>query len=216
MKSVNMKTIIRNEKKEDERIIEEITRKAFYNLYAPGCNEHYLVHLMRNHKDFIPELDFVIEVDGKVVGNIMYTRSKLVSYEVELDILTFGPFSIHPEYQKKGYGSKLLSYSFEKANQMNFPAIIIYGSPMYYCKHGFVSSKKFNISNENDKYPASLLVKVFDIEKIKDKNWKYIYSNIYNFSMDGFEEFDSTFEKLEKKWTYTQEEFYILSNSFLE
>ena len=75
---VRMKNvIIRNERAEDYKEVEELTRKAFYNLYIPGCIEHYLVHTMRSHKDFIPELDFVLELDGKIIGNIMYTRAML-------------------------------------------------------------------------------------------------------------------------------------------
>ena len=73
------KIIIRNEEKRDWTIVEDITRKAFYNLYVQGCVEHYLVHIMRNHEDFIPELDFVLELDGNVIGNIMYTKAKLFS-----------------------------------------------------------------------------------------------------------------------------------------
>lgn len=68
---------IRNEQKSDYQIVEDITREAFYNMYVPGCMEHYLVHIMRGHEDFIPELDFVLELDGKVIGNIMYTKAKL-------------------------------------------------------------------------------------------------------------------------------------------
>ena len=99
---------IRNEREEDYRLVEEITRKAFYNVYVPGCVEHYLVHIMRNHKDFVKELDFVIEVDGKVIGNIMYTKAKLVDEKNnEKEILTFGPISILPEYQRKDYGKNL-------------------------------------------------------------------------------------------------------------
>ena len=76
---VRMKNvIIRNERAEDYKEVEELTRKAFYNLYIPGCIEHYLVHTMRSHKDFIPELDFVLELDGKIIGNIMYTRAMLI------------------------------------------------------------------------------------------------------------------------------------------
>ena len=70
--------VIRNETEKDYKTVEEITRKAFYNIYVPGCMEHYLVHIMRDHEDFIKELDFVIELDGKVIGNIMYTKAKLV------------------------------------------------------------------------------------------------------------------------------------------
>ena len=92
---------IRNEKESDYKAVEEITRKAFYNLYVPGCVEHYLVHTMRGHEDFIPELDFVIELDDQVIGNIMYTKARLVDEAgTEKEILTFGPVSITPEYQR--------------------------------------------------------------------------------------------------------------------
>lgn len=90
---------IRNERKEDYEAVERITREAFYNVYVPGCMEHYLVHIMREHEDFIPELDFVLEYEGEIIGNIMYTRSKLVDEQGETkEILTFGPVSILPKY----------------------------------------------------------------------------------------------------------------------
>lgn len=85
---------IRNEKEADYRKVEEITRKAFWNLYGPGCTEHYLVHIMRTHKDFLPELALVLEVDDQIIGNIMYTKAKLVDTSgEEKEILTFGPVS---------------------------------------------------------------------------------------------------------------------------
>ena len=124
---------IRNEKEADYRVVEEITRKAFWNLYAPGCNEHYLVHIMRSHKDFLPELDFVIEVDGQIIGNIMYTKAKLVDESgEEKEILTFGPVCILPEYQRKGSGKKLIEYSFEKAAALGYDVIVIFGHPGNY------------------------------------------------------------------------------------
>ena len=91
-----MSTImIRSEKETDYSVVEEITRKAFYNIYVPGATEHYLVHIMRQHEDFIPELDFVIELDGRVIGNIMYTKARLIDEAgTEKEILTFGPVSI--------------------------------------------------------------------------------------------------------------------------
>ena len=95
--------IIRNETKNDYKEVEKITREAFYNLYIPGCVEHYLVHIMREHEDFIPELDLVIELDGEIIGNIMYTKAKLVDGKGnKKDILTFGPLCILPKYQRKG------------------------------------------------------------------------------------------------------------------
>ena len=84
--------IIRNERASDYETVERITREAFYNIYRPGCVEHYLVHVMRNHEDFISDLDFVAELDGEVIGNIMYTRAKLADETGKVkEILTFGP-----------------------------------------------------------------------------------------------------------------------------
>ena len=93
---------IRNETESDFREVEILTRKAFWNVNVPGCDEHYLAHVLRNHEDFIPELDLVAETeDGEIVGNVMYTKAKLVEESgTELSILTFGPISVHPDYQR--------------------------------------------------------------------------------------------------------------------
>ena len=102
---------IRNETESDYQIVEDIARKAFYNIYVPGCTEHYLVHVMRCHKDFIPELDFVIELDGQVIGNIMYTRAKLVDEAgPKKEILTFGPVWIY-------YDSPVMAINEEEARR---------------------------------------------------------------------------------------------------
>ena len=104
---MNRKIVIRNEEKSDRCKVEQLTRRAFYNIYVPGCSEHYLVHIMRDHEDFIPQLDFVLELDGEIIGNIMYTKAKLTDENgFEKNILTFGPVCIAPEYQRKGYGKE--------------------------------------------------------------------------------------------------------------
>ena len=121
--------IIRNVKESDYSIVEEITRKAFYNRYTPGCFEHYLVHIMRNHEDFIPELDFVAELDGQVIGNIMYTNAKLVDESgFEKEIITFGPIPVLPEYQRKGYGKMLMAPAFQEPARLRSVVNVIYDS----------------------------------------------------------------------------------------
>ncbi len=112
--------IIRNEEIGDYEEVEAITRKAFYNLYVPGCVEHYLVHIMRGHEDFVPELDFVMEEDDRLIGNIMYTKAKLVdeAKKEKKQVLTFGPVCILPEYQRMGYGKMLMEYSFLKKRRL--------------------------------------------------------------------------------------------------
>lgn len=208
---------IRNERKKDYKIVEEVTRKAFYNVYTPGCTEHYLVHIMRGHKDFIPELDFVIELDGRVIGNIMYTKARLVDESgEEKEILTFGPVSIAPEFQRKGYGKKLIEYSFEQAAALGYDVVVIFGSPANYVSCGFKSCKKYNICMENGKYPAAMLVKELVPNVLDGRKWFYYESPVMAVNAEEAQKYDDTLEKIEKKHLPSQEEFYIMSHSFVE
>ena len=205
---------IRNEQTKDFREVEELTRNAFWNLNVPGCNEHYLVHIMRNHPDFIPELDLILEENNKIVGNIMYTKAKLVDETgYEKQILTFGPVSILPEYQRKGYGKALLEYSFEKAKEMSYDTIVIFGNPDNYVSRGFKSCKKYNICINDDFCPAAMLVKELKEECLDGRKWYYIESNAYDLDEMAAEQFDSGFEKMEKEFRASQEEFYIHRHS---
>lgn len=209
-----MDYIIRNEKSEDYRIVEELTRKAFWNIYFPGCNEHYLVHVMRKHEDFIPELDYVIEKDRKIIGNIMYTKAKLVSENRrEKPILTFGPVCILPEYQRKGFGKKLIEHSLIKAKELKYEAVVIFGNPSNYSNLGFKSGSRFDIVLENEIYPSAMLAKELSEESLKGEKWIYKESDVYKIDEKQVEKFDLGFEKLEKKRQGSQEVFYILSNS---
>ena len=208
--------IIRNEEEKDYSIVEEMTRKAFYNLYIPGCTEHYLVHIMRKHNDFIPELDFVLELDGKIIGNIMYTKAKLVDENSqEKEILTFGPLCIHPDYQRKGYGKKLLEYSFNKAISLGYDVIVIFGSPSNYVARGFKSCKKYNICIEGGVFPSAMMVKALKDNALDGRKWTYHDSPIMQIDEKEAQIFDDSLEKLEKKTLPSQEEFYILSHSSL-
>ena len=208
---------IRNERKKDYKIVEEVTRKAYYNVYTPGCTEHYLVHIMRGHKDFIPELDFVIELDGRVIGNIMYTKARLVDESgEEKEILTFGPVSIAPEFQRKGYGKKLIEYSFEQAAALGYDVVVIFGSPANYVSCGFKSCKKYNICMENGKYPAAMLVKELVPNVLDGRKWFYYESPVMAVNAEEAQKYDDTLEKIEKKHLPSQEEFYIMSHSFVE
>lgn len=207
---------IRNEKNTDYEKVEEITRKAFYNLYILGCHEHYLIHIMRKHKDFVPELDFVILVDGKIIGNIMYTKSKLVDESgKEKEILTFGPFCILPEYQRRGYGKMLLEYSFKKAIELGYDIIVIFGNPANYVNRGFKSCKKYNICIENGKYPSAMIVKELKSNALDVRKWIYYDSPVMQLDEKQAQIFDDGLEKMEKKYQLSQEEFYINSQSFL-
>ncbi len=131
--------MIRLETPNDYRKVENLTREAFWNVYRPGCMEHYVLHCYRDREDFVPELDFVMEKDGKIIGHVMYVRAKIQADDGrEIPIMTFGPISIAPEYKRKGYGKALLDYSMEKAKKMGVGALCMEGNIDFYGKSGFV------------------------------------------------------------------------------
>ena len=208
--------IIRNETESDYTIVENITRNAFWNLYVPGCDEHYLVHIMRKHEDFIPELAFVAELDGQVIGNVMYTKSKLIDESgEEKQILTFGPICILPEYQREGYGKAMLEHSFQRAVELGYDVIVIFGNPGNYVSRGFKSCKRYNVCLENDSYPSAMLVKELKTGILDGRKWRFQDSSLYQIDSAKVQSFDEQFEPKEKMYKPSQEEFYIHSNSVI-
>ena len=208
---------IRNERPGDWETVETLTRRAFYNQYIPGCTEHYLVHIMRGHKDFIPELDFVAELDGEIVGNIMYTRAWLTDVAgTEKPVLTFGPVCVASEHQRQGYGKALMEHSFEAARALGYDTVVIFGSPANYVARGFVCCKKYRVSVEGGKYPSAMLVKELVPGVLEGRDWTYRDSPVMAVSEEDALAYDSTLPPMEKHWQPSQEEFYIMSHSFVD
>ena len=126
------KMTIRLETKDDYRNVENLTREAFWNVYRPGCMEHYVLHCYRNDPAFVPELDLVMELDGELIGQVMYVRSEIVCDDGRrVPIMTFGPIGIAPAYKRQGYGKRLLDYSMEQARRLGAGAC-------YHGKHSFL------------------------------------------------------------------------------
>lgn len=208
---------IRNEEESDYKEVEEITRKAFYNIYVPGCVEHYLVHIMRGHEDFVPELDYVIKVDDRIVGNIMYTKAKLVDEAgEEKNILTFGPVSILPEYQRKGYGKMLIEHSFLRASELGYDVVVIFGNPGNYVSRGFKSCRKYNVCAGDGTYPSAMMVKELKEGALDGRRRFYHDSPVMQIDEKEAKRFDDSLESMEKKYRASQEEFYILSHSVIQ
>ena len=208
---------IRNEESGDYEAVEKITRNAFYNLYIPGCVEHYLVHTMREHKDFIHELDFILELDGEIIGSIMYTKAALTNEDGNVkNILTFGPLCIDPRFQRRGYGKLLMRHSFEKAVEMGYDTVVIFGTPSNYVSSGFISCKKYNVCVENDKFPASMLIKELKSGVLDGRKWYYKDSPVMAVQPEDAKAYDDALPPKERKHTPTQEEFYIMSHAFVE
>lgn len=207
--------MIRNEVPQDYKIVEELTKKAFWNVHYPGCSEHYIVHVIRSHEDFVAELDFVMELDGQIVGHIIYTKSKLIDQSGnEKAVLTFGPVSILPEFQRQGYGKELMEHSFQKARGLGYDVIVILGNPANYVSRGFKSCRKYNVSVSDGRFPASLLVKELEPGALDGRSWTYRESPVFYIDQADAERFDQSFEMMEKAYHPRQEEFYILFHSF--
>ena len=138
--------IIRLEEKKDYREVENLVRESFWNVYRPGCSEHYVIHVLRDDLAFIPELDFVMEKDGRLIGQNMFMRTVIDSDDRrKIDVLTMGPIGIIPELKRKGYGKILLDYSLKKAKELGFGAVLFEGNIDFYGKSGFDFSSKFGI-----------------------------------------------------------------------
>ncbi len=205
-----MNITIRNENKQDYRKVEEVAREAFWNLYFPGCSEHMVIHNMRNHPDFIPELSFVIEVDGEIVGSIFYTHSKVVSSDgTQHKTITFGPVSILPSMHRKGLGRKLITHSIEEAKKLGYNAILTLGYPYHYEPYGFVGGKKYKISMSDGKYYKGLLVLPLYEGALDNISGYAVFSDALEPNEEEVEIFDKSFEPKEKGIQDSQKEYEI-------
>ena len=138
--------IIRLEAEADYNNTENLVREAFWNVYRPGCLEHYVLHVLRNDPAFVPELDFVMEKDGKLIGQNMFMRAEIKADDGRIiPIMTMGPIGILPEYKRQGYGKALLDYSLEKAAEIGAGAVCFEGNIQFYGKIGFRYASEFGI-----------------------------------------------------------------------
>lgn len=143
--------IIRNETPADYRAVENLTREAFWNVYRPGCLEHYILHTFRTDPAFVPELDLIMGKDGEIMGHVMYVRSAIKTDDGRtIPVMTFGPISIAPQFKRQGYGKMLLDYSMEKAKSMGAGALAITGNIDFYGKSGFMVSKDRGVRYADD------------------------------------------------------------------
>lgn len=138
---------IRVEEERDYSTVESLVRESFWNVYRPGCTEHYVLHHLRSNPDFIPELAFVMEVDGKIIGQNVFVKAQITkSNGTAFPILTMGPICIANEYKRKGYGKILLDYSLEKAKALGYGAVCFEGNIDFYGKSGFDYASKFGVN----------------------------------------------------------------------
>lgn len=218
MSEVNNNILLRLEQKEDYSDVENITREAFWNIYQPGCEEHFLVHKIRGTKQFVSELDFVATIDDVIVGNIVYVETSIIdSNDDRHKTLTFGPVSVLPNYQNMGVGIKLITHTISLSKDMGYRAIVIFGDPEYYSRFGFVPSKEFGITTVEGKFPAAMLVLELHKGALKEIKGKYDGGDVYNIDSNSsdFDKFDKQFPSKDKKHTASQDKFQEMVSKFL-
>ena len=212
----NYDYIIRKETKNDWHEVENLAREAFWNLSVPGCSEHYFMHVLRQHEDFVPKLDFVIELGGRIIASVMYAKGRLIDENGnEKLILTMGPLCVLPEFQRMGCGKALLEHTFKLAEEMGYDTVINFGNPDNYVARGYKSCKKFNVCLEGDVFPAALLVKELKEGSLDGRKWYYHQCDADKAcdNEEEVEKYDSLFPPKVKAWQPSQEEFYIHSHS---
>lgn len=187
-------TVIRMETQKDHRETENVVREAFWNVYAPGCSEHYLLHQMRECTAYIPELNLVAEDKGKIIGQAITLKAHIKGDDETVHtVLTLGPIAVLPEYQKTGIGAKLIAKTKEIAKALGYPAILLCGSPDYYSKQGFEAAEKYGIRNSENMLMDALQVYGLYEGALESLSGKYYEDSIYEIEENAVKEFDKAF-----------------------
>lgn len=193
---------IRLEKESDYKYVENLVRESFWNVYRPGCIEHFLLHELRKSVNFVKELDFVMELDNRIIGQVAFIKSTIKDKDnKDVTILTLGPICIANEYKRKGYGKILLDYSINKARELGYEVIFLEGNIDFYSKSGFNYASTYNIkyhglSDEDDSsFFLCLELKENFLENIKGE---YFTPEAYLINEEDALKFDEAFSKKEK------------------
>lgn len=191
--------LIREEKLEDHHLVEAMTQRAFWNKHHLGCDEHYLVHKIRQHQDYIPELSRIALVDGKIIGAIFYTKSFVKDTNKEHEVLTFGPLCVNPIWQGMGIGEALLTETAQLAREKGHLGIIIIGEPDYYPRLGFKTCDHYGITTKDGKNFDAFMALELSKDSLKNISGKFYESPVFeDLPKEKVEEYTALFPKLPK------------------
>jgi predicted N-acetyltransferase YhbS len=191
---------LRLEQAQDYRIVEELTREAFWGMNHPDCDEHLLAHKLRFSSEFVPELDYVAEIDGKIVGSVMFSKGKIIDDGgQEYVVLNFGPLSVLPEYQNCGVGKALMAHTISKARKLGYRAIVFFGHPDYYTRFGFKRAKEFGITTSSgNNFDAFMAMPLYD-RALDGIMGRYYEDSAFEMTEEEKIEFDKGFPYKEKR-----------------
>lgn len=194
--------VIRQERKEDYRETESLVREAFWNVYRPGCLEHYVLNQQRKCSDFIHELDFVMEKNGKIIGQNVFVKATISADDGRnIPIVTMGPICIAPELKRQGYGKLLLDYSLERATELGYGAVCFEGNIAFYGKSGFTYASEYGIRYHGlhkGEDSSFFLCKELNSGYLKGVEGEYSTPDCYFVDEAEAEEFDRSFPHKDK------------------
>ena len=195
--------IIRNERPEEYRTTENLVRESFWNVYRPGCLEHFVLHELRNDPAFVRELDFVMYKDGEMIGQNMFMHAVIKADDGrEIPIMTMGPICIANEYKRQGFGKILLDYSLEKAREYGCGALCFEGNINFYGKSGFTYAREFGIRYHDlpsDADSSFFLCRELIPGYLKGITGEYALPAGYFVDVNAAEEFDRLFPPKKKE-----------------
>lgn len=194
---------IRLENEKDYFEVENLTRDAFWNVYRPGCNEHLVIHKLRQADSFIKDLDYVFIENNQIVGNIVYSKMFIGSErKMSNEVIAFGPISVHPDFQRKGIGKKMIEYTLNKAKELGYKVVLITGNNNYYNPLGFKSATIYNIylPNMSEEDEAEYFM-VMELEKgyLNNISGIYDFDTCFNVDDNELETFEQMFPKKIKR-----------------
>lgn len=199
-----MKTnyLIRPEETKDHRAVEELIRESFWNIYRPGCSEHYVIHVLREDQAFVKELDFVMELDGRLIGQNMFMKTVIEADDgTTVPVLTMGPICIANDLKRQGYGKALLDDSLQKAADLGYGAVLFEGNIDFYGKSGFDFASRFGIRYHDlpeDADASFFLCKELIPGYLDHVSGVYQTPQGYYVADADVEEFDKSFPRKEK------------------
>ena len=194
-----MELFFREAEEKDFKESGELTRDAFWDVYKPGCDEHFVLYKIRNSEGYIQELDIVAVAGEKLIGHIICTKAKvIVPAGTAHLVLCAGPLSIKPAYQRKGYGSKLMEYCIEKARDSGYSGMILFGNPDYYHRFGFRNAADFGITTKEGVNFEPFMAKELQPDGLKGIQGKFFEDEVYSTDEAALKEFETRFPYREK------------------
>jgi len=199
-----MKIVIRKATEPDFRITENITRETFWNLYKPGCDEHLVLNKLRKSNSYIAELDLVAVFEDEIIGHVISSRAKIMDVLHEKEILCVGPLSVLPRFQKSGIGSMLMNESIQKAEELGYSGMILFGNPEYYHRFGFVNAEKYRITTKDYQNFDPFMALEIQEQGLANVNGRFFEDESFTSDESELIEFEKQFPYKEKLVTETQ------------